>query len=90
MHFRPYNGVWRSEEMGILRSVLLALFFVDCFALIALVLLHMSEHATLGGAFGAGMSATVFGRDVTRDPKKLLIGVLGTVFFVLGILLAVL
>lgn len=76
--------------MGILRSVLLALFFVDCFALVALVLLHMSEHATLGGAFGAGMSATVFGRDVTRDPKKLLIGVLGTAFFVLGILLAVL
>ncbi|MCS7216745.1 MAG: preprotein translocase subunit SecG [Candidatus Bipolaricaulota bacterium] len=76
--------------MGILRSVLLALFFLDSFALIALVLLHMSEHATLGGAFGSGMAATVFGRDVARDPKKLLIGILGALFFVLGILLAVL
>jgi protein translocase SecG subunit len=76
--------------MAILRTALLALFFVDCFALTALVLMHMSEHATLGGAFGSGMSATVFGRDVRKDPKKLMIGILGTMFFLLGILLAVL
>lgn len=76
--------------MAILRNILLALFFLDCFALTALVLLHMSEHATLGGAFGAGMSATVFGRDVRKDPKKVLIAGLGGAFFVLGILLAVL
>lgn len=76
--------------MGTVRTVLLALFFVDCFALISFVLMHMSEHATLGGAFGAGMSATVFGRDVRRDPKKLIIGALGTLFFVLGILLVLL
>lgn len=76
--------------MGILRSVLLTLFFLDCFALMALVLMHMSEHATLGGAFGAGMSATVFGRDVRKDPKKVMIGVLGGAFFILGLLLTVL
>lgn len=76
--------------MAILRNILLALFFLDCFALTALVLLHMSEHATLGGAFGAGMSATVFGRDVRKDPKKILIAVLGGTFFVFGVLLAVL
>ncbi|MCS7240447.1 MAG: preprotein translocase subunit SecG [Candidatus Bipolaricaulota bacterium] len=76
--------------MAILRTILLALFFLDCFALTALVLTHMSEHATLGGAFGAGMSATVFGRDVRKDPKKIMIGVLGGTFFVLGVLLAVL
>lgn len=76
--------------MAILRTVLLALFFLDCFALTVLVLMHMSEHATLGGAFGAGMSATVFGRDVRKDPKKAMIGVLGGAFFVLGVLLAIL
>ncbi|MBC7318722.1 preprotein translocase subunit SecG [Candidatus Bipolaricaulota bacterium] len=76
--------------MAILRTVLLVLFFLDCFVLTALVLMHMSEHATLGGAFGAGMSATVFGRDVRKDPRKIAIGFLGGAFFVLGVLLAVL
>lgn len=75
--------------MAILRTVLLVLFFLDCFVLTALVLMHMSEHATLGGAFGAGMSATVFGRDVRKDPRKIAIGFLGGAFFVLGVLLAV-
>jgi len=32
----------------------------------------------------------VFGRDVTKDPKKLATGVLGGVFLVLGLLLAIL
>lgn len=72
-----------------MRTVLLVLFFLDCFVLTALVLMHMSEHATLGGAFGAGMSATVFGRDVRKDPRKIAIGFLGGAFFVLGVLLAV-
>ncbi len=76
--------------MAILRNVLLSLFFLDCFALTTLVLMHMSEHATLGGAFGAGMSATVFGRDVRKDPKKIMIAVLGGLFFVLGVLLVLL
>ena len=56
-------------------------FFLDCLALIGLILLQMSEHATLGGAFGAGMSSTVFGRDVKRDPKKIATGVLGAVSY---------
>ncbi|KUK26434.1 MAG: Preprotein translocase subunit SecG [Acetothermia bacterium 64_32] len=63
-------------------------FFLDCLALIGLILLQMSEHATLGGAFGAGMSSTVFGRDTTRDPKKLATGVLGAIFLALGLTLA--
>jgi len=65
-------------------------FFLDCLALIGLILLQMSEHATLGGAFGAGMSSTVFGRDVKRDPKKFATGVLGALFIGLGLALAVL
>jgi len=66
------------------------LFLLDCLALIGLVLLQMSEHATLGGAFGAGMSSTVFGRETSRDPKKIATGVLGAIFLILGVVLAIL
>ena len=76
--------------MAAFRTVLQIVFFVDAVALIGLVLLQMSEHASMGGAFGSGMSGTVFGRDVTRDPKKLATGILGGAFLVLGLLLAVL
>ncbi|RLE29447.1 preprotein translocase subunit SecG [Candidatus Acetothermia bacterium] len=65
-------------------------FFLDCLALIGLILLQMSEHATLGGAFGAGMSSTVFGRDTSRDPKKVATGILGAIFIGLGLVLTVL
>ncbi|MBC7093933.1 MAG: preprotein translocase subunit SecG [Candidatus Acetothermia bacterium] len=76
--------------MAIIKTALQVLFLLDCLALMVLVLIQMSEHATLGGAFGAGMSATVFGRDVTRDPKKLATGVLGGVFLGLGLILTIL
>ena len=66
------------------------LFLLDCLALIGLVLVQMSEHATLGGAFGAGMSSTVFGRETSRDPKKIATGVLGAIFLILGVVLAIL
>ena len=66
------------------------LFLLDCLALIGLVLIQMSEHATLGGAFGAGMSSTVFGRETSRDPKKIAIWVLGAIFLILGVVLAIL
>lgn len=73
-----------------MRIFLQVVFFLNCLALIGLILLQMSEHATLGGAFGAGMSSTVFGRDVKRDPKKIATGVLGALFIGLGLALAVL
>jgi preprotein translocase subunit SecG len=76
--------------MAALKIVLQIVFLLDALALIGLVLLQMSEHASMGGAFGSGMAGTVFGRDVTKDPKKLATGVLGGTFLVLGLLLAVL
>ncbi|HOD73528.1 Preprotein translocase subunit SecG [Candidatus Bipolaricaulis anaerobius] len=76
--------------MAALKIVLQIVFLLDALALIGLVLLQMSEHASMGGAFGSGMAGTVFGRDVTRDPKKLATGVLGGAFLALGLLLAVL
>jgi preprotein translocase subunit SecG len=73
-----------------LRLVLEVFFFLDCFALMGLVLLQMSEHSGLGGAFGSGMSSTVFGRDETKDPKRTLIATLAGVFMLLGFVLSIL
>jgi len=66
------------------------LFFLDCFALMGLILLQMSEHAGLGGAFGSGMSSTVFGRDEIKDPKRTLTTVLAAAFMLLGFILSIL
>jgi len=75
--------------MEIVQRILEVLFFLNCFALMALILLQMSEHSGLGGAFGAGMSNTVFGRDEVKDPKRRLTVALATVFMVLGVVLSI-
>ena len=72
------------------RVMLEALFFLDCFAMMGLILLQMSEHSGLGGAFGSGASSTVFGRDVAKDPKRTLTAALAAVYMVLGFILSVL
>jgi len=76
--------------MAIVQRILEILFFLNCFALMALILLQMSEHSGMGGAFGAGMSSTVFGRDEVKDPKRSLTVALATVFLLLGIVLSIL
>jgi len=76
--------------MEIVQRILEILFFLNCFALMALILLQMSEHSGMGGAFGAGMSSTVFGRDEVKDPKRSLTVALATVFLLLGIVLSIL
>jgi len=73
-----------------LRHVLEVILFLDCFALMGIILLQMSEHSGLGGAFGSGMSSTVFGRDEVKDPKRTVTVALSTVFMVLGFILSVL
>jgi preprotein translocase subunit SecG len=72
------------------RIILEALFFFDCLALMGLILLQMSEHSGLGGAFGSGMSSTVFGRDEVRDPKRTLTVTLAVAFMLLGFVLSIL
>jgi preprotein translocase subunit SecG len=76
--------------MEIAQRILEVLFFLNCFALMALILLQMSEHSGMGGAFGAGQSSTVFGRDEVKDPKRTLTVALATVFMLLGIVLSIL
>ena len=72
------------------RVILEVLFIVDCFALMGIILLQMSEHSGLGGAFGSGMSNTVFGRDEVKDPKRTLTIGLAAAFMVLGFILSIL
>ncbi len=71
-----------------LRIILEGVFFMDCFAMMGLILFQMSEHSGLGGAFGSGMSSTVFGRDETRDPKRTATSILAGVFLFLGFILS--
>ncbi|UCF10419.1 MAG: preprotein translocase subunit SecG [Candidatus Bipolaricaulota bacterium] len=73
-----------------IRTLLEVVFFLDCFALIGLILIQMSEHSGLGGAFGSGMSGTVFGRDEVRDPKRTLTAALAVAFMLVGFILSVL
>ena len=73
-----------------IRLLLQVLFFIDCIALMGLILIQMSEHSGLGGAFGAGMSSTVFGRDEVRDPKRTLTASMAGTFLLLGFVLSVL
>ncbi|MCX6091504.1 MAG: preprotein translocase subunit SecG [Candidatus Bipolaricaulota bacterium] len=76
--------------MAAFRIVLQVVFFSDCLALMGIVLLQMSEHSGMGGAFGSGMSSTVFGRDETKDPKRTLTVILASVFMAIGFLLSIL
>lgn len=76
--------------MAALRVVLQVIFFADCIALMGIVLLQMSEHSGMGGAFGSGMSSTVFGRDEVSDPKRTLTIVLASVFMSVGFILSIL
>lgn len=71
------------------RVILEVLFFFDCLALMGIILLQMSEHSGLGGAFGSGMSSTVFGRDEVRDPKRTLTVSLAVGFMLLGFVLSI-
>jgi preprotein translocase subunit SecG len=73
-----------------MRAFLLILFVLDSLALMGLILLQLSRHSGLGGAFGAGGTYTVFGREEQRDPKRTATVVLATVWFVLGAVLPLL
>lgn len=65
------------------------IFYLSSAGLIGIVLVQMSEHAGLGGAFGAGGSSTVFGREEQTDPKRTATSVLAAVFMVSSLLLSI-
>ncbi|MFP4589188.1 MAG: preprotein translocase subunit SecG [Candidatus Bipolaricaulota bacterium] len=65
------------------------IFFLSSLGLIGLIMFQMSEHSGLGGAFGAGASSTVFGREEERDPKRTASSALAAVFMISGLLLSI-
>ena len=72
-----------------LAIIIRAVFYLSSVGLIGIVLIQMSEHAGLGGAFGAGGSSTVFGRDEQTDPKRTATSVLATVFMLSSLFLSI-
>ncbi|MFP4135409.1 MAG: preprotein translocase subunit SecG [Candidatus Acetothermia bacterium] len=65
------------------------IFYISSAGLIGIVLVQMSEHAGIGGAFGAGGSSTVFGRDEQTDPKRTATSVLAATFMISSLLLSI-
>ena len=72
-----------------MRTLLHILFVLDCIALIGLILIQMSRHSGLGGAFGGGGSHTVFGREEQGDPKRTATAWLAVIFMVLAMSLSI-
>ncbi len=75
------------EIFKALEIPLKVLFVLVSLALIGIILLQMSKHAGLGGAFGAGATSTVFGREEEADPKRTATTWLAAAFMVLAFIL---
>jgi preprotein translocase subunit SecG len=74
--------------MEVVRVILQIVFVLDCIALVAIVLFQMSRHSGMGGAFGAGGTYTVFGREEEADPKRTATAWMAGLFMVLAFFLA--
>jgi preprotein translocase subunit SecG len=72
-----------------LNLIVRAIFYLSSVGLVGIVLIQMSEHAGLGGAFGAGGSSTVFGREEETDPKRTATSVLAATFMISSLLLSI-
>lgn len=64
------------------------LFVLVGLALIGMVLIQMSRHSGMGGAFGSGATYTVFGREEQADPKRTATTWLAVAYMVLSFVLA--
>jgi preprotein translocase subunit SecG len=76
------------EMVRALEIPLKVLFVLVSLGLIGIILVQMSKHSGLGGAFGAGATYTVFGREEEADPKRTATTVLAAAFMALAFLLA--
>ena len=72
-----------------MRMFLMVLFVLDAAILIGLILMQLSRHAGLGGAFGGGGGHTIFGREEQSDPKRTATAWLAALFMVLALALSV-
>ena len=77
-----------TEFLQFLRVPLQILFVLDSLALVFIILFQMSRHSGMGGAFGAGGTYTVFGREEEADPKRTATAWMAALFMVLAFALA--
>lgn len=77
-----------TEFLQFLRLPLQILFVLDAIVLVFIVLFQMSRHSGMGGAFGAGGTYTVFGREEQADPKRTATAWLAGLFMFLAFVLA--
>ena len=68
-------------------EILIVVYLLVAMALIGLVLIQHGKGADMGGSFGAGASATVFGSSGTGNFLTKTTTILATIFFVLSIIL---
>ena len=74
--------------MEVIRFILQILFVLDAIALVFIILFQMSRHSGMGGAFGAGGTYTVFGREEESDPKRTATAWMAALFMILAFVLA--
>lgn len=72
-----------------MHTFLLFLFVLDALVLVGLILIQMSRHSGLGGAFGGGGTHTIFGREEQSDPKRTAAAWLAALFMILALTLSV-
>ena len=72
-----------------MRTILLIIFMLDALVLVGLILIQMSRHSGLGGAFGGGGTHTIFGREEQSDPKRTAAAWLAALFMFLALALSI-
>jgi len=87
MRRAAWYNVAKARLSG-MRTFLWVLFVIDSLILVGLILIQMSRHSGLGGAFGGGGTHTIFGREEQSDPKRTATVWLAALFMVLGLALS--
>ena len=68
-------------------EALLVIFLIVALGLVGLIMLQQGKGADMGASFGAGASATLFGSNGSGNFMTRMTGILGTLFFILSLVL---
>ena len=74
--------------MGVVSLIVIGIYIAVCVGLIWSVMVQMSKHAGLGGAFGSGSLYTVFGREKGLDTLGKITLTLAIIFMVMSIVVS--
>lgn len=68
-------------------EALLVIFLIVAIGLVGLIMLQQGKGADMGASFGAGSSATLFGSSGSGNFMTRMTAVLGTLFFIISLVL---